>query len=891
MFDTTSKSSRPSKPSKAQLKQQARLLEHSLFTPSAPVDLRRFISQLGPPPPAQPFHSNQHLQLACTLADLIQPLEPIYRDSNLLSELRDHQHELATPHGSLHALHAAESHEPSSTAPPADPASLPPAAKKARLLLDRSSDIPVDIRPDSGLPQTSQRATPIPDYLDPSLFACSASADSPASASSSQLLLDDNSQKPKRIRKKAAGPPQSITHKPKPIQDLINRLSSTGLKILQPHFDGMWYVRSVGRSDWNTSTQPMHSNLPHPAPEPDDPQPVMITITFHPFSKTSTTQESSEAKSIAPRKQTIHILSSQKLSDLRDVVVCSANQIPICSDDGHWDDQRWISGSAFIIENVLFADTRPLSPPEEPSRKSDYGILLQELLPNLIEKGKVENLLTIEEDQGRNRPEGPEEEQEIQELEGMNGPKLQPKSKTTSKIKVSSLSMECVRFDQLTLRINEPYWMIHQGNCEHIFTVDEIRAIHPTDPAPGPTPSVQASQAKPPLARAEEIHPDGSSTSGCRVCDRDPARLVTIDDELCAESPCFICLTCFKFLHAHEDIFDLDPSPTADLAPPSLPVSLDPSLPADPGHPTLNHLDHKIRWGKVQGRSCSHAAVVSPHGVHEKKTHTKRDAQPSASLRQEEILIIIDVAKLLFETSLRAKPNSPPDEMVPAALFQKDSLNQKNYEYHQILREMPESSRLRSSKICNPVIPRYSSSDPSNPTHLSLDHHPKTRYSPRTFSSKSAGQDHHSYQHGEKLSTIRNEENAPPVGLFGKLRQLTKLYGSAALVIYGLIGGIDFGLAFLTIYLVGAEHVKKVEDWLLERISWKWAHSIASRSATSASAGSGIDNNMLWTTTLVAYTIHKTILLPFRILLTAWITPPIVRHLRKRGWKVGRNLE
>jgi hypothetical protein len=100
--------------------------------------------------------------------------------------------------------------------------------------------------------------------------------------------------------------------------------------------------------------------------------------------------------------------------------------------------------------------------------------LLQELLPNLIEKEKVDNLVTLE----THHPQGNEREedgiQEIEGLQGLNGSQL-PNKNSASKIKISSLSMECVRFDQLTLRISEPYWMIHQGNCEHIFTVDEIR--------------------------------------------------------------------------------------------------------------------------------------------------------------------------------------------------------------------------------------------------------------------------------------------------------------------------------------------------------------------------------------------------------------------------------
>ncbi|KAA1115123.1 hypothetical protein PGT21_031931 [Puccinia graminis f. sp. tritici] len=226
---------------------------------------------------------------------------------------------------------------------------------------------------------------------------------------------------------------------------------------------------------------------------------------------------------------------------------------------------------------------------------------------------------------------------------------------------------------------------------------------------------------------------------------------------------------------------------------------------------------------------------------------------------------------------------------------------------HRSLRYLP-FSKISSSPIIapSPSSPSSSSSassSSSNPTPHSIDHYPKTTSSPyfslRSFFSKLT--DHHQQQeqHDQKSSEFKGEERADPVGLFGKLRQLTKLYGSAALVVYGLLGGIDFGLSFVTIYLVGAEHVRKAEDWLLDQLNWKRAHStspLPSPTTTTNTTTNGEeatkrdDNNMLWTTAVVAYTIHKTILLPFRIGLTAWITPPIVRHLRKRGWKVGRNL-
>lgn len=36
-------------------------------------------------------------------------------------------------------------------------------------------------------------------------------------------------------------------------------------------------------------------------------------------------------------------------------------------------------------------------------------------------------------------------------------------------------SLHDTPLDSLVLQVCEPYWMIHQGNCEHWLIVDEIR--------------------------------------------------------------------------------------------------------------------------------------------------------------------------------------------------------------------------------------------------------------------------------------------------------------------------------------------------------------------------------------------------------------------------------
>ena len=36
-------------------------------------------------------------------------------------------------------------------------------------------------------------------------------------------------------------------------------------------------------------------------------------------------------------------------------------------------------------------------------------------------------------------------------------------------------SIQEARIGDLDLRVGQPYWYIHQGNCEHVWTVEEIR--------------------------------------------------------------------------------------------------------------------------------------------------------------------------------------------------------------------------------------------------------------------------------------------------------------------------------------------------------------------------------------------------------------------------------
>jgi hypothetical protein len=100
---------------------------------------------------------------------------------------------------------------------------------------------------------------------------------------------------------------------------------------------------------------------------------------------------------------------------------------------------------------------------------------------------------------------------------------------------------------------------------------------------------------------------------------------------------------------------------------------------------------------------------------------------------------------------------------------------------------------------------------------------------------------------------------------------------------------IDFSLTFAAIYFLGAEQVNRVtgrvKDAMTETVGWpapsqsNSAHDIDEGTVSVPSNSNGI-----YAIALLAYGIHKTLWLPFRIGLTAALTPRFVAFLTRRGW-------
>lgn len=127
--------------------------------------------------------------------------------------------------------------------------------------------------------------------------------------------------------------------------------------------------------------------------------------------------------------------------------------------------------------------------------------------------------------------------------------------------------------------------------------------------------------------------------------------------------------------------------------------------------------------------------------------------------------------------------------------------------------------------------------------------------------------------------------------LTARLKALIKTHGWYALGVYTAISLLDFSLTFAVIYLIGAEQVTKVTSsarGYIEGILHKTPSDDNMWDPPSGSAQDSIaakgGSEGLYAMIVLAYGIHKTLLLPFRIGITAAVTPKFVGFLTRRGW-------
>ncbi|KAF7362016.1 Peptide alpha-n-acetyltransferase [Mycena venus] len=119
----------------------------------------------------------------------------------------------------------------------------------------------------------------------------------------------------------------------------------------------------------------------------------------------------------------------------------------------------------------------------------------------------------------------------------------------------------------------------------------------------------------------------------------------------------------------------------------------------------------------------------------------------------------------------------------------------------------------------------------------------------------------------------------PDATRYQRLKHLFKTYGWYALGMYICIGFLDFGVAFSLINIVGAEYVERLTT------SAKGRPEPGLDELDPAPSHGGHEGLMAMV--ILAYTVHKTLFLPVRVGLTAYLTPTLVGWLRQRGWAGG----
>lgn len=140
----------------------------------------------------------------------------------------------------------------------------------------------------------------------------------------------------------------------------------------------------------------------------------------------------------------------------------------------------------------------------------------------------------------------------------------------------------------------------------------------------------------------------------------------------------------------------------------------------------------------------------------------------------------------------------------------------------------------------------------------------------------------------------------PDTSLTGRMKDLSKKYGRAAILVYLGISLIDFGVAFAAVHALGTDRIGSYEDALFRTIKdWtgykkktvnqvqQATEDVVQDTASQAQEASGTGKASLWTEVVIAYGIHKALFIFIRIPVTVAITPAIVKGLVKRGWKIG----
>lgn len=144
--------------------------------------------------------------------------------------------------------------------------------------------------------------------------------------------------------------------------------------------------------------------------------------------------------------------------------------------------------------------------------------------------------------------------------------------------------------------------------------------------------------------------------------------------------------------------------------------------------------------------------------------------------------------------------------------------------------------------------------------------------------------------------------------LGGKIKDLSRKYGKAAVFVYLGISLVDFGVAFAAVHSLGTERIgayedaafKKIKEWTgysrsqVNQVQQAMDEVVTTVDETTKSPSQATvtgNKSSLWTEIVIAYGIHKALFIFARVPITVAITPSIVKGLVKRGWKIGPQVQ
>ncbi|KAF4567565.1 hypothetical protein EYR40_006566 [Pleurotus pulmonarius] len=264
------------------------------------------------------------------------------------------------------------------------------------------------------------------------------------------------------------------------LQESLKRVSKN-LQCWPYSAEAALFMRAPKNTDFNVLDSVKRSalNIDH-----SDATEAILTITVH--------NMLSWGHNYLSRASTHLLRSSQTLQDLYDCLICESSEIP---------EEIIEDGEVFGYSQVDNADNKPC-------------------------------VMCIE---GFAYGDGHSDPDYADKLIEQIG--LMPEEKRPKITKANS-TLATTKLDLLLLRINEPYYMLHHGNCEHFIVVDQIRLQRPSD-----------CLSDFPIT----THITPVLLDLCRGCCKVPAVYAIVGDVRLPESPCVMCEPCWTNMGPSDD--------------------------------------------------------------------------------------------------------------------------------------------------------------------------------------------------------------------------------------------------------------------------------------------------------------------------------------------------